>query len=54
MTHQQCLREASIAELIAAQVSLDTDRARMLRIAEDWRSRAQRLLPINPRPQSRN
>ena len=43
MTLQHCLREARLAEEIAAQISLDTDRLRMVQIARSWRLRADML-----------
>ena len=51
MTLQHCLREASLAEEIAAQISLDTHRARMVQIAQSWRMRAELLRRGDPRLQ---
>jgi len=52
MTLQHCLREASLAEEIAAQISLDTHRARMVQIAQLWRAQAESLRRGDPRLQA--
>ena len=52
MTLQHCLREASLADEIAAQISLDTDRLRMVQIARSWRLRADMLRCGDPRLQA--
>ena len=48
MTLQHCLREASLADEIAAQISLDTHRARMMQIAQEWRAQADSLRRSDP------